>query len=109
MNADSHPMFGIFCYKIKLTEKTILNRFGYTYDSNTKYYYDKYNLQTNCLGLPICYSNIDFLISVEVDENGVGKQIYLRKNNENGRYVKSVEFPVLKNLFRLTQSLLLTS
>lgn len=109
MNADSYPMFGIFCYKIKLTEKTILNRFGYTYDSSTQYYYDEFDEPKNNPGMPIFYPNIDFLISIEIDEEGNGKQLYLRKNELNGRYVKSVEFPVLKNLFSLTHSLLLTT
>jgi hypothetical protein len=109
MNVNSHPMFGIFCYKIKLTEKTILNRFGFSYDNTTQYYYDEYNERTNCPGLEIVYPNIDFLISIEIDEDGNGKQLYLRKNEANGRYIKSVEFPVLKNLFKLTHSLLLTS
>lgn len=29
MDANTYPLFGLFCYKIKLTEKTIMNRFGF--------------------------------------------------------------------------------
>jgi hypothetical protein len=109
MGSNSVPLFGLFCYKIKLTEKTILNRFGFTYDNDNNHYYDEYNKKDNCSGLPIVYPNIDFLISIEIDEYGNGKQLYLRKDETTGRYIKSVEFPVLKNLFSLTHSLLLTS
>jgi hypothetical protein len=109
MNANSHPLCGIFCYKIKLVEKTILKRFGYSYDAETNSFFDEYNVHNNIPGLPVIYPNIDFLISIEIDEYGNGKQLYLRKDETNGRYIKSVEFPVLKNLFSLTSSLLMTS
>lgn len=92
-----------------MIERTILNRFGYSYDKFTGSIYDEYNEQKNIAGRAIEYSNIDFLISIEIDEEGNGKQLYLRRNEVTGRYIKSVEFPVLKNLFSLTHSLLLTS
>ena len=107
MQADSHPMFGIFCYKIKLVEKTILNRFGFSYDNFSGSFYDEYNEQRGTEGIPVTYPNIDFLISIEIDEEGNPKQYYLRKNELTGRYIKSVEYPVLKNLFSLTHSLLI--
>jgi hypothetical protein len=107
MQADSHPMFGIFCYKIKLVEKTILNRFGFTYDNFSGSFYDEYNEQRGTEGIPVIYPNIDFLISIEIDVEGNAKQYYLRKNALTGRYIKSVEYPVLKNLFSLTHSLLI--
>ncbi len=112
MEADSHPLFGIFCYKIKLVEKTILKRFGFTYDNFSGSFYDEYkndenNPENNNAGLEVKYPNIDFLISIEIDEEGNAKQFYLRKNEVTSRYIKSVEYPVLKNLFSLTHSLLI--
>lgn len=108
MQADSHPLFGIFCYRIKLTEKTILNRFGFTYDKSLDSFYDEDNPKNAIKGLATIYPNIDFLISIEIDEEENAKQYFLRKNEATGRYIKSVEYPVLKNLFSLTRSLLVT-
>lgn len=108
MPATSHPLFGIFCYKIRLTQKTILNRFGYTYDNFSDSYYDEFNPKKGIAGRPIEYPKIDFLISIEMDESGNNKQIYLRKDGSTGRFIRSVEYPVLKSLFSLTHSLLLT-
>ena len=106
MPADSYPIFGIFCYKIKLVERTILNRFGFSYDNFSGDFYDEYNVKRRNPGRTVEYPNIDFLVSIEVDEEGNNKQFYLRKNNETGRYIKSVEYPVLKNIFSLTHGLL---
>jgi hypothetical protein len=108
VQTGSCPLFGVFCYRIKLTEKTILNRFGFTYDISSDYFYDEYDSGKNVSGRVTEYPNIDFLISIEIDELGQNKQFYLRKNDVTGRYIKSVEYPVLKNLFSLTHSLLLT-
>ncbi len=113
MQADSYPIFGVFCYRIKLVEKTILKRFGFTYDNFSGSFYDEYktdenNPDNNNPGLAVEYPNIDFLISIENDEEMNAKQYYLRKDEATGRYIKSVEYPVLKNLFSLTYSLLMT-
>lgn len=91
MQAVSYPLFGIFCYKIKLTERTILNRFGFSYDSFTGSFYDEYKPEDSIAGRAVEYPNIDFLISIEIDEEGNTKQYYLRKDNTTGRYIKSVE------------------
>lgn len=108
MEADSYPLFGLFCYKIKLIEKTIMNRFGFNYDGATNSYIDEFDPANYISGRPIDYPNIDFIISIESDENEESKQIYLRRNDITGRYIRSADFPVMKNLYHLTRSLLMT-
>jgi hypothetical protein len=108
LHANSFPLFGIFCYRIQLIERNILKRFGFSQDRLTGAYFDEHNPNKNIQGLTVEYPNIDFFISVEIDENGASKQFYLRKNDVTGRYIKSVEYPVLKNIFSLTRSLLRT-
>jgi len=108
MEADSYPLFGLFCYKIKLTEKTIMNRFGFNYDGSTNSYLDEFNLANHISGSPIDYPNIDFIISIETDEADESKQVYMRRNEITGRYIRSADFPVMKNLYLLTRSLLMT-
>ena len=71
MPTDSYPLSGMFCYKIKLVEKTILKRFGFTYDHDTNFFYDEYNVGADIDGLVVQYPNIDFLISIEIDEEGI--------------------------------------
>jgi len=106
MESDSIPLFGMFCYQIQLTERTIMNRFGFNYDTETDSFYDQFNQDENIPGLRLHYPNIDFLINVEVNEEGICKELYLRKNEATGRYIKSVEYPVMKNVFSLTRGIL---
>ncbi len=100
------PLIGVFCYQIQLTRRTVLQRFGYTKDADTGNYYDEYDEETSAGGRVPVYPHIDFIISVEVREDGSESQLYLRQDRNTGRYIRSVEFPVMKNMFSLAKSLL---
>ncbi|TLS68644.1 hypothetical protein FEF65_02760 [Mariprofundus erugo] len=103
MAATSFPLFGMFCYRTDLQEKTILKRFGFSFDAATSTYVDLHDPDRGEPGLPIIYPELDFFVSIEED-----KPLYFRKKDD-GRFVRIVEYPVIKNVFRLIQSLVSTS
>ena len=103
MTAPHFPLFGMFCYRTALQEKTILNRFGFSFDTATRTYIDLHDPVRGEPGLPIKYPELDFFVSIEED-----KPFYFRKKDD-GRFVRIVEYPIIKNVFRLIQSLVSTS
>ena len=94
MNATHYPLFGMFCYKVNLKPKTILNRFGFTFNEEMDICYDD--------GQQITYPEIDFFVSL--DER---RHLFLRKKFD-GRFVRLVNFPIIQNIFDLIQSLIST-
>lgn len=98
MEAESYPLCGIFCYKVELQEKTIMNRFGFDLNAETLVYYnDEYHPRE------IVYPNIDFFVSL--DERC---HLFLRKNTD-GRFIRILDYPVLKTVYRLIGSLIRTT
>lgn len=98
MRANSYPLCGIFCYKVELQEKTILNRFGYKFSAETQTYYDNDRNPR-----VLTYPNVDFFVSL--DQNS---PLFLRKKDD-GRYTRIYEFPILKNVFQIVGSLIRTA
>lgn len=98
--ASSYPLSGIFCYRIDLTKKNLLRRFGYNYDRHTEAF-------VNDPTIELVYPHIDFLVSL--DRNNEENRLFLRKDTSTNRYVLTYEYPTIKNLFSLVQSLVLVS
>jgi len=95
MNATHYPLCGIFCYKVNLQPKTILNRFGFAFTKKMDTWYDD--------GRQIVYPEIDFFVSLDERQH-----LFLRKKY-NGRFVQLVNFPIIQNVFDLIQSLISTT
>jgi len=98
MQADCYPLCGIFCYKVELQEKTIMNRFGFDLNAETQVYYKDENEPRE-----IAYPNIDFFVSL--DERC---HILLRKNID-GRFIRILDYPVLKTVYKIIGSLIKTA
>jgi hypothetical protein len=98
MDAASHPLCGIFCYKVDLQEKTIMNRFGFGFDIETQAYQDNESFSRT-----IVYPNIDFFVSLDKRCN-----MFLRKNI-NGRFIRIFDYPILKTVYSLIGSLIRTA
>lgn len=111
--ANPNIVCGMFAYKSELEKKTIMNRFGHDYDSETQTYFDSDRDPT-----PTFYPYIDFILLLDrVDneepdgdlEQQGRSQIFLRKSLEaDARYFKGTYDPVIRNLVGLVRSLLKT-
>ena len=102
---NSPLLYGIVCYKLDLEMKTIMSRFGYSYDKENDTYFDNANIPNEIQDnwKVIEYLDIDFFVSLEED-----KKIFLRKyTNSYGinRFVRSVKFPLITELFSMIRSL----
>jgi len=101
IDPDVKPLCGLFCYNTTLQKKTILNRFGWTYDKDLEGW--KENPVLN-----IEYPHIDFIVCVaclEEDEECTDKQFFLIRECESGRYLLRSEYPIIKNFFGVTDIL----
>jgi len=103
------PLYGIVCYRVALELKTIMKRFGFSFDGENKTYFDNANipneLEENWLSIK--YPDLDFFVSLE-DE----KKLFLRKYEMQPgkfRFVRSVREPIIQELFSMIQSLWVTS
>lgn len=98
------PLFGMFCYRIKLQKKTIFQRFGFDYDEVN----DLLRLQDeNKANLRFHYPNVDFVLSIDKSNMGDRKFIYLQKahdRNNNPYYVSLVDLPITKHLWNTIQA-----
>ena len=99
------PLYGVVFYKAALDEKTIMKRFGYSFDKATDTYFD--NAKTPKAKKSdwgkIEYPNLDFFVSLEDD-----KKVFLRKYEiEPGkfRFARYASVPLIKDLFSMMQSL----
>jgi hypothetical protein len=101
IDPDIKPLCGIFCYNTTLEKKTILNRFGWTYDKDLKSWEEN-------LGLNLEYPNIDFIVCIaclEDNEECVEGQFFLIRDEMSGRYELKQEYPIIKNFFAVTDNL----
>ncbi len=99
------PLYGVVCYKVALELKTIMNRFGYSFDIPSKTFYDNATIPNEAEAdwLKIEYPDLDFFVSLE-DE----KKVFLRKYEiQPGkiRFVRSFQTPLLKELFSMMRGL----
>jgi hypothetical protein len=105
LQGQRSPQYGVVCYKVALELKTIMGRFGYTYDSATNTFFDNATVpneaEANWRG--IHYPNLDFFVSLEED-----KKIFLRKYELSPgkfRFFRAVQSPLIKELFSMMRSL----
>jgi len=101
IDPDTKPLCGLFCYNTAIEKKTILNRFGWTYDKDLESWKED-------TALSIKYPYIDFIVCIaclEEDEKCMEKQFFLIKDSESGRYILRSEYPIIKNFFGVTDNL----
>ena len=105
LDGANKPLYGVVCYRAQLEEKTILNRFGFRYDRETFTYFDNSLIphEQEADWQKIDYPSLDFFVCFE-DE----KKTFLRKyRSASGvyRFHRSVDYPLIKNLFSMIRSL----
>lgn len=98
------PLCGVICYRAELLEKTILQRFGYSFDRQTNTYYDSATIphESPANWLPLVYPNLDFFACLEE-----GKKIFLRRYELRPgvhRFIRTVELPLIKSIFGMVRS-----
>jgi hypothetical protein len=101
IDTENKPLCGLFCYNTVLEKKTILSRFGWTYDKDLESWKENINLNLE-------YSYIDFIICIAcLEENEVRteKQFFLMKDDVSERYILRLEYPIIKNFFGITDNL----
>lgn len=99
------PLYGVICYKVDLEFKTIMSRFGYSFDSTNNTYFDNATIPNEAEAdwRKIEYPELDFFVSLED-----GKKVFLRKYEiapGKFRFFRSVRSPLIKELFLMMRSL----
>jgi len=105
LQGQQAPQYGVVCYKVDLEMKTIMGRFGYSYDVSNKTYFDNATIPNEAEAdwKKTEYPNLDFFVSLED-----GKKVFLRKYEINPgkyRFIRSMQSPLIKELFSMTRSL----
>lgn len=105
LGGDRQPLYGVICYKAKLEQKTILNRFGFKYDKSIAAYIDNALIRGEQQSdwQKLDYPSLDFFICLEDN-----KKIFLRKYQPSPgveRFLNVVDTPLIKNLFTMIRSL----
>lgn len=101
IDPDIKPLCGLFCYNTILEKKTILNRFGWSYDKDLESW--KENVDLN-----IEYPYVDFIVCIaclEENDECTEKQFFLIKDGQSGRYILRSEYPIIRNFFGITDIL----
>lgn len=105
LQGQESPQYGLICYKVALEMKTIMGRFGYSYDSLTRTFFDNANIphEAEANWREIDYPQLDFFVSLEED-----KKVFLRRYEISPgkfRFIRKVQAPLIKELFSMTRSL----
>ncbi|MDB6026781.1 MAG: hypothetical protein JWM68_3004 [Verrucomicrobiales bacterium] len=105
LKGKEKPLYGVVCYKSKLTEATIMKRFGFAYEANTETYFDPATAPKSKKSQwpKIIYPNLDFFMSFEED-----KKIFVRKyalTPGTFRFARVMNNPLIKDLFSMVKSL----
>jgi hypothetical protein len=105
LRGESMPLYGVICYKVALDMKTIMNRFGYHFDSTNNTYFDSATIpnEAEANWRAIEYPELDFFVSLE-DE----KKVFLRKYElavGKYRFVRSVRTPLIQGVFSMMRGL----
>jgi hypothetical protein len=105
LQGESAPLYGIVCYRFNLEEVTIMNRFGYSFDRETRTYFDNATIEREFEDdwRTIAYPNLDFFICLEE-----GRKIFLRKYEiapNKYRFIRLTSTPIIKELFKMMRSL----
>ncbi len=99
---DHLPLFGMFCYRIKLCKKTVFKRFGFDYDEVN----DLLQQQDKVANLSFEYPHIDFILSIHSSGQDGKKFLFLQKaydESDNPYYVSLVNPPITKHLWNAIQ------
>lgn len=105
LQGQTSPLCGVICYKADLELKTIMNRFGYSFDGDNNTYFDNATIpkEAEADWRKIEYPELDFFVSLEED-----KKVFLRKFEiapGKFRFVRSVRSPLIQELFLMMRSL----
>ncbi|NLX24756.1 MAG: hypothetical protein GXY61_02180 [Lentisphaerae bacterium] len=105
LQGQNSPQYGLVCYKVALELKTIMSRFGYSYDAANQTFFDNATIPNEAESdwRKIDYSELDFFVSLE--EN---KKVFLRKYELSPgkfRFIRTVQSPLIKELFAMTRGL----
>ena len=105
LQGEQSPQYGVICYKMDLKMKTIMNRFGFSFDAANKTYFDNATIpnEAEANWKRLEYPNLDFFVSLED-----GKKVFLRKyeiSPGKHRFIRSMQSPLIKELFAMTRSL----
>jgi hypothetical protein len=105
LQGNRSPQYGVVCYKVDLEIKTIMTRFGFSFDAANQTYFDNatipHEAEANWKRLE--YPNLDFFVSLED-----GKKVFLRRyeiSPGKHRFIRSMQSPLIKELFSMTRSL----
>jgi len=105
LQGEGTPLYGVICYKVALDMKTIMNRFGYNFDSTNNTYFDSATIPNEAESnwQKIVYPELDFFVSLEDD-----KKVFLRKyelTSGKYRFVRSVRSPLIQEVFSMMRGL----
>ena len=105
LQGQTTPLYGVICYKVALELKTIMGRFGYSFDSANNTYFDNATIpnEAEANWREIEYADLDFFVSLEE-----GKKLFLRKYEiapGKHRFVRSVRSPLIQELFSMMRGL----
>ena len=105
LQGQASPLYGVVCYKVALELKTIMNRFGFTFDSANNTYFDNATIRNEAEKdwLKVEYPDLDFFMSLED-----GKKVFLRKYEfapGKYRFIRSMQPPLIKELFSMMRGL----
>ncbi len=105
LQGQTTPLYGVVCYKVALELRTIMNRFGYSFDSANNTYFDNATIPNEAEAdwRRIEYLDLDFFVSLED-----GKKVLLRKYEialGKFRFVRSVQTPLIGELFSMVRGL----
>lgn len=105
LQGQTNPLYGVVCYKVALEFKTIMERFGYSFDSPNNTYFDNATIpnENEVDWRKIAYPDLDFFMSLED-----GKKVFLRKYEcapGKFRFIRSVHPPLIKELFSMMRGL----
>jgi hypothetical protein len=105
LQGQTNPLYGIVCYKVALELKTIMNRFGYSFDSANNMYFDNATIPNEAEAdwRKIEYSDLDFFMSLEDD-----KKVFIRKYEfapGKYRFMRTGQTPLIKELFSMMRGL----
>ncbi len=105
LQGQTTPLYGVICYKVALQFRTVMNRFGYSFDSANNMFYDNATIpnEAEANWRVIEYSDLDFFISLEEE-----KKIFLRKYEISPgkyRFTRTMSSPIIAALFSMMRGL----
>jgi hypothetical protein len=105
LGGTSTPLYGVICYKSELQTKTIMNRFGFSFDRSTDTFFDNALVpnEAEVDWRRIEYPNLDFFASLAPT-----KKLFLRRYEPLpgvSRFIRLADEPLIKNIFAMMRSL----